>query len=109
MQKYKVILFEQGNQKPIEAFIYSLSKQTFAKILRLLDCLENYGPQLGMPHTKRITSRIYELRIKTPESVRLLYWPVGDQIFILHGFKKKKQKIPNKEIEIAEKRMMNLF
>lgn len=58
-----------------------------------------------MPHCKKLTSDIFELRIRGKEEVRILYSTRKGDIYLLHAFKKKSQKTPAKEIKIAEQRM----
>ena len=98
--------FETTNgDNPIEGFIISQQPQTQSKITHLLDLLEKHGPLLGMPYTKKIAQNLYELRIRGREEVRILFTYKERNIYLLHGFKKKTQKTPAKEIEIALKRL----
>lgn len=71
----------------------------------MFDLLEKYGPEIGMPYVKRISKDLFELRIRKQESVRFLFTLKNKIIWILHGFKKKRKKIPNKEIGIALNRL----
>ena len=100
-KKFTIEFFEHRKTKPPEKLLYSLSKNTISKTLRYFDLLENYGPLIGMPYVKKITSSLYELRIRGREEVRFLFTCKRTNITILHGFKKKKQKIPQKEIKTA--------
>ena len=92
-------------EKPVEEFTKSLDEPTIAKIIHTIDLLEKYGPFLGMPHAKKLTSELYELRIRGKQEVRIIYGFVGKNIFLLHGFKKQTQKTPRKEIEISLSRL----
>lgn len=85
----------------LEKFIKTLQKPTIAKVLRSIDLLEQFGQQLGPPHTKKITDNLFELRISGKQEVRIFYTFYKSRIFLLHGFVKKSQKIPSKEIKIA--------
>ena len=58
-----------------------------------------------MPHTKKVTSDLYELRIRGRQEIRIFYSFVKQDIYLLHVFIKKQQKIPRKEIEIAQTRL----
>ena len=40
----------------LSKFIKSLQKPTIAKVLRTVDLLEEFGPKLGAPHTKKISA-----------------------------------------------------
>ncbi len=85
----------------LEKFVQSLEKPTIAKVLRTIDLLELFGPQLGMPHTKKIVNRLFELRIRGSQEVRIFYTFHKKSIILLHGFVKKSDKTPRKEIIIA--------
>jgi len=45
----------------VEKFIQSLEKPTIAKVLRTIDLLEEFGPKLGMPYSKKIERNLLEL------------------------------------------------
>lgn len=100
-------MFYEANrgEKPVQEFIKKLSPATFAKILRMLELLEQYGTFLCMPHCKKITKDIYELRIRGKEEIRIFYFIKKRNIYLLHAFKKKSQNTPVKEIEVAERRI----
>jgi len=85
----------------LEKFIKGLQKSTIAKVLRTIDLLEKFGPKLGAPHIKKISTRLFELRISGKQEVRIFYSFHKEQTFLLHGFIKKSQKIPSKEVETA--------
>ncbi len=86
----------------VEKFINSLDKPTFSKVLRSLDLLENFGYRLEMPHSKKIENNLFELRIRGKQEARIFYIFRQEKIILLHGFIKKKQKIPAKEIKKAQ-------
>ena len=85
----------------LERFIESLEKPTIAKVLRTIDLLEKFGQKLGPPHTKKISTHLFELRISGKQEIRIFYSFHKSQILLLHGFVKKSQKIPQKEIKIT--------
>lgn len=92
----------------LERFIKSLEKSTIAKVLRTLNLLEKFGYELGLPHSKKISNRLYELRIRSAQEVRIFYTFCKSQIFLLHGFIKKTQKVPQKEIHTALQKLKTL-
>jgi len=100
----KVFETKRG-EKPVEEFIKCLDESTIAKFIHVADLLEKYGPFLGMPHAKKITAGLYELRIRGKQEIRIIYGFVKEKIFLLHGFKKQTQKTPKKEIETALSRL----
>lgn len=92
----------------LEKFIESLEKPTIAKVLRTLDLLEKFGYNLGLPHSKKVSGRLYELRIRGVQEVRIFYTFYKSEIFLLHGFIKKTQKVPQKEIRIVIQKLKKL-
>lgn len=89
----------------IEQFITLLEKPTIAKVLRTLDLLETFGNKLSMPHSKPLKDGLFELRVRGVHEVRIIYTFHQKNIILLHGFIKKTDKIPAKELKLAlEKR-----
>ena len=101
---WNIIFYEKADGKvPVQEFLDSLPEKHLAKALRDIDVLELYGTKLKEPHVKHIKGKLWELRIKSASDIsRIFYFiPVGPDIVLLHGFVKKEQKTPNREIEIA--------
>ena len=73
--------------------------------------MEVHGPNLGMPHTRAMGDGLYEIRAKAEEGIgRAFYCTlVGRRIVILHGFIKKTDKTPGRELEIARNRMKEVL
>jgi len=70
---WNILLFETNRvEKPVEKFIKSQNPATIAKIAHTLDLLEKYGSFLSMPHSKKITGNLYELRIRGKQSYQRL-------------------------------------
>ncbi len=65
------------------------------------------GPNLGLPHTDAFGDGLFELRLKGQEGIARVFFCalVGRRVMMLHSFVKKTQKTPQREIEIARKRM----
>ena len=100
---YRVIAFD-----PVDDFIETLDGDTIGKLLRALNLLETQGYRLGMPHSKHIVGKIYELRVRGKIEIRIFYGYYTSIIYLLHGFVKKAQKTPIRELKIAEQRMVSL-
>ena len=91
----------------VESFIIDeLPKGLQARYFHLTDRMEIYGPNLKEPHTKALGNGLFELRLKGSEGIaRILYCTViNRKIVMLHGFIKKTDALPVKELEIARKR-----
>lgn len=103
---WNILLFETNRgEKPVEKFIRSLLPQTLAKTIHTINLLEKYGSFLGMPHSKKITKELYELRIRGRQEIRILYTFRKNYIYLLHAFQKKSQKTPLKELKVALSRI----
>ncbi|OGF84895.1 hypothetical protein A2Z63_02185 [Candidatus Giovannonibacteria bacterium RIFCSPLOWO2_02_44_8] len=94
--------------KRLEDFIKSLEKPAAAKILRTLDLLEMFGYELGMPHSRKISNRLFELRIRGTQEIRIFYTFYKNEAILLHGFLKKTEQTPQKEISIASAKLQRL-
>ncbi len=92
----------------VEKFIHSLNSETIARILRTIDLLEAFGHRLGLPHSKKIESRLFELRIRGKQEVRFFYTFESGGIIILHGFVKKSQRISLTELKNAREKLKSL-
>jgi len=62
---------------------------------------------IGMPLVRSVGRELWEVRSTLPQGriARVLFCVTGEQMVLLHGFIKKSQKIPNREIDLALKRM----
>lgn len=92
----------------LEKFIGDLEPPTVAKILRTIDLLEKFGNTLGLPHSKKIGQRLFELRIRGRQEVRILYTFHMNAAVLLQGFIKKTDKILKKELEAAHQKIKAL-
>lgn len=95
----------------VEKEILALPSGLLARYLRLTDLMLEFGPDLGMPHTKYLEKGLIELRIKGKEGIARVFYctMVMGKIIMLHSYIKKTNKTPKKEIEIAKKRMKEVL
>lgn len=65
--------------------------------------MEEYGPNLGMPHTRALGNGLFEIRAKAEDGIGRVFFctVVGRKIVILHSFIKKTDKTPKRELNIA--------
>ncbi len=107
-ERWKVVLYgSPSGDYPVQEFIDSLEIKAQVKVRNTVKLLQEFGIRLGLPHVKKLTGTdLWELRILGSDSLRLVYVAVTGRTFVLlHGFKKKKDKTPQKEIRIAEDRL----
>jgi len=92
---------ETSTSPDIENFIESLEGNTIVKVIRTIELLKAFGHEIGMPHSKKITADMFELRIRGRQEVRIFYTFYKKSAYLLHGFIKKTRKIPPKELNTA--------
>lgn len=60
---------------------------------------------LGMPLVRSLGGGLWEVRSHVREGIgRIFFISVGEVMVLLHGFIKKTQKTPDKDLELARKR-----
>ncbi|OGH69107.1 MAG: hypothetical protein A3I29_04560 [Candidatus Magasanikbacteria bacterium RIFCSPLOWO2_02_FULL_44_11] len=91
--------------KSIGVFINTLDRSAATKVLRTINLLERFGSQLKMPHSKKIDRDLFELRIRGQQEIRLLYTFYKDGAILLHGFIKKTEKMPLRELLTARHKL----
>ncbi|MBU1046258.1 type II toxin-antitoxin system RelE/ParE family toxin [Patescibacteria group bacterium] len=100
----KIIFFDES----IKKFISKLEKSTIAKVLKTIDLLEKFNFKLGLPHSKKIDKNLFELRIYGQQKIRIFYAFYKEDIFLLHIFVKKTNKIPLNELKLANSKLKQL-
>ncbi len=98
---------EPGGGDPIGDFLASLDLRTQARFDWSIEQLLARNTQAREPLVKHLAGRIWELRRESNTNIfRLLYaFLPGRRILFLHGFQKKTQKTPRREIETAQARL----
>lgn len=114
---YRIRFYKDvAGKQPVKEYIRTLKKKAatskdarikYEKITEYIEFLSDDGTMVGMPYVKRVEDEIWELR---PLSDRIMFfcWNGGEYV-MLHYFKKKTQKTPRREIEIAKRRMQEML
>ncbi len=91
----------------VEQAILEMPPKIQARMLRLLELIEEHGANLGEPHTKAMGEGLFEIRAKAQEGIgrSLFCYLNGKNIYVLHAFIKKSSKTPKKDIKLAHSRM----
>jgi len=96
-------------KSPVRDFIDALSAESQAKYIFITDLLEEYGILVREPYVKAVKGqkKLFEIRIKDKANVhRIFYFTFASRkLVLLHGFTKKEEKTPTREIETAAARM----
>jgi phage-related protein len=91
----------------VDDSIVDMPPKIQARMLRLLELMQEHGANLGAPHTSPMGDGLFEIRAKAKEGIgrALFCYMKGERVYILHAFVKKTQKTPKKELDLAIARM----
>lgn len=105
----KVIFYRsETNIEPVREWLKLLSKEDKTIIGQDIKTVQ-FGWPLGMPLVRKIDANLWEIRIKLAQTIARIFFTVDNHTMILlHGFIKKSQKTPSKELEIAQKRLKQI-
>lgn len=94
-----------SGKAPVEEFLDGLDLKMRVKMLRSVQALQEMGGALRLPLSESLDDGIFELRAKVGTNIsRVLYFfVIGDRAVLTHGFVKKTQKTPVREIERAKR------
>lgn len=101
-----IYYISSSGNNPVKEFLDSLQKSQKAKVFRIFQTYQLYGISSIIPHTKKLTGTpLWEIKVKGKDNIRVMYIVRTEKsILILHGFVKKKQKTPQKELRVALER-----
>ena len=97
--------------KAVEQAVLRLPSGLLARYLRLTDLMLEFGPSLGMPHTRAMGGGLFELRVKGQEGIARVFYCIVVQrrMVMLRVFIKKSQKTPKRELETAKRRLQEVL
>jgi len=99
---------EDDGSSPVEEFLDSLDAKTRARFRWSMEQLQVRNVQAREPLARHLEGALWELREESQTNIyRIVYFFfTGRRIVFLHGFQKKTQKIPRRELEIAKRRYL---
>lgn len=102
--KWTVIYYETiEGVEVVENEMKDFGPKIFARILRTVNMLEEFGLELAGDYIKHVKEKVWELRVS---KYRVLYFAfTGKRFILLRAFMKTTDKTPRREIKIAEERM----
>jgi len=102
----EIEFFDVGTRSPVDEFLDSLQKKERAKVLRNISLLKEFGLDAGANFVEPLGGGLFSLKtIFSGVFIRILFFTVvGNMAVILSGFKKKTNKIPAGEINLAKRR-----
>ena len=107
--RWKVELYSRGDSSPVTEFVEQQSKRNQDKILAELDDMVEFGVSVRGNKLRHLEGKLWELRFRGERlHFRFIYFAhTGRKIVILHGFCKKTRKTPQREIDIARRRLQD--
>uniref|UniRef100_C6DZF5 Type II toxin-antitoxin system RelE/ParE family toxin n=1 Tax=Geobacter sp. (strain M21) TaxID=443144 RepID=C6DZF5_GEOSM len=104
---FRLSYYDEAVEAELDAWPVRLRARFRALTIRM----EEYGPNLGMPHTRALGSGLFEIRAKAEEGIGRAFFctMVGRKIIILHSFIKKTDKTPKLELDVALARQKEVF
>jgi phage-related protein len=98
---------DRRGRSPVAGFLDGVGRKDLARIRNAIRLLTEFGLELGQPHVKHVSGKLWELRVRSSgQAYRILYFVhVGQRFVLLHAFVKKTAKTPQSAVNIAEARM----
>lgn len=95
---------DQTGRVPVKEFLDGLDIKMRQKMLRSIQALQDMGISLRMPLSESLEDGIFELRAKSGTNIsRVMYFfIIGNRSVLTHGFIKKTQKTPRRELQRAK-------
>lgn len=99
---------ETGNE-PVREWLKELPREDRKIIGEEIKTVQ-FGWPIGMPLVKKLDANLWEIRAKLDYRIaRVIFTLYEESIVLLHGFIKKSQKIPMRDLKLAKKRLSNLW
>jgi|SRR3989338_1277710 len=101
----------QPGHSPVRRFIEGLPKEDQARFLEAIDTIEAIGLNAARIIFKPIDGKLWEIKFRSVRaSYRVFYVMLERDLMVwLHAFSKKTQKTPQKELDLARKRMKEVL
>lgn len=95
---------DQTGRVPVKEFLDGLDIKMRQKMLRSIQALQDMGISLRMSLSESLEDGIFELRAKSGTNIsRVMYFfIIGNRAVLTHGFIKKTQKTPRRELQRAK-------
>src|SRR3712207_844238 len=97
---------EVNGFNPVAEFLDSLDEKTRARFRWSMEQLRLRNVQARYPLVRHLEGDLWELREESQTNIyRIVYFFfTGRRIVFVHGFQKKTQRMPRRELEIARER-----
>ena len=98
-----------GGNEPVRDWLFKLSQANRRAVGLDLQRVQFRWP-VGMPLVRPMGKGLFEVRTSLPDGTisRVLFCFHSGELYALHGFIKKSQKMPDAEVELARKRQKEI-
>ena len=97
-----------SGREPVREWLKDLQREHRRTIGEDIKTLQ-FGWPVGMPLARKMEDGLWELRSRISAGIARTFFTIfDDKIVLLHGFVKKSQKTPAKELAIAKRRLSKL-
>jgi len=95
----------ETGREPVRLWLKALPREERKTIGEEIKTVQ-FGWPLGMPLVRKMEPDLWEVRVNLDNRIARVFFTVEQDIMVLlHSFIKKGQKTPQKEIEVARKRL----
>ena len=104
-----VVFFRHDSgREPVREWLKGLEQVSRKEIGSDIKTLQ-FGWPVGLPLARKISDNLWELRSRLKIGIARTFFTIHiDKLVLLHGFIKKSQKTPKKELAIAKRRLNKL-
>jgi phage-related protein len=103
------LIFEIVAHEKVGDELSGFSTDMRGRMFKLIEQLQLEGATMRLPHSRVISSGLFELRVGGKDVARCLYaFAVGKKIYLLHAFVQKTQQTPATAISTARQRLREL-
>jgi len=98
-----------SGKEPVREWLKDLPNDD-RKVIGIDIATAEYGWPVGMPLCRSLDEGLWEIRSNLPRKkiARVIFCVSQGRMVLLHGFIKKTQKTPQKELALAKKRMQEI-
>ena len=97
---------------PVETYVDIIdSKEERAELLSVLKGIQENGTNAIGVEFRQIEGKLWELKMRIHRNQHRIFYVVlkGNEMVLLHGYLKKSQKAPLKEIQAAKQRLKTII
>ncbi len=107
--RLRVAFFQtEAGREPVRQWLKALPRAERKAIGEEIKTVQ-FGWPLGMPLVRKMEADLWEVRVRLKDRIARIFFTLEQDIMVLlHGFIKKGQKTPKKELDLARKRLAQM-